>query len=67
MRNHFVTPFWNNLYLSLPASLRDRYVSEMQAAERWELMLDAAVEFASRARTALAKPFQTLRSAPGQT
>lgn len=63
MRNQFITPFWNNLYQSLPPHVREQYTNEMKAAERWELLIDAFVQLGSRARTALVRSFQTLRSA----
>lgn len=63
MRSQLVTPFWKNALESLPADLRARYVHEMEAAERWELRIAALVEMGSRARSALAKMFQTPRSA----
>ena len=63
MHNALVTPFWKNALHSLPAELRNRYVHQIEAAERWELRLDATVEAWSRVKTAFAKMFQTPRSA----
>ena len=63
MRNTLVTPFWKNALESLPSGYRSRYVHDIEAAERWELRLDAAVEVWSRARSAVARMFQTPRSA----
>jgi hypothetical protein len=48
MHNQLVTPFWKNALESLPATLRPRYASQLAAAERWELWLDAIVELWSR-------------------
>jgi hypothetical protein len=48
MRNELVTPFWKNALNSLPADLRPRYEHHIAAAERWELRLDALVEFCAR-------------------
>ena len=63
MRNELVTPFWKNALASLPAAIRHRYVHQIEAAERWELWLDAAVESFSRAKHALSRTFQGPRSA----
>ena len=61
MRNShgFVTPFWRAAFESLPAGVRERHAFHMKAAERWELRLNAAVEFFSRAKQGLARLFQT--------
>jgi hypothetical protein len=59
MRNELVTPFWKNALESLPAALRARYVRQIEAAERWELRLDALVEACSRAKAAFGRMFQT--------
>jgi hypothetical protein len=50
MRKHkeFATPFWNRASRSLPASVRQRYVSQLKSAERLELALDRAIEFFTR-------------------
>jgi hypothetical protein len=61
--NRLVTPFWKNALKSLPAELRPRYVHEMEAAERWELRIQALIEAGSRAKSALARMFQTPRGA----
>lgn len=63
MRNQLVTPFWKNALQSLPVELRARYVHQLEAAERWELRLDAFVQFCMRAKAALARMFETPRSA----
>jgi len=63
MRNTLVTAFWKEAFESLPSSQRLRYLHDIQAAERWELRIDAAVESFSRAKNALAKLFHTPRSA----
>ena len=59
MRNDIKTPFWKNALESLPASLRSRYASDIAAAERWELRIDAALKGLKRARSAFAKSLQT--------
>ena len=63
MRHTLVPPFWKEALASLPSSLRTRYVHEIEAAERWELRLDAAVESFARAKNALTKLFQPSRPA----
>ena len=57
--NELKTVFWKNALESLPASIRSRYVSDIAAAERWELRIDAAVRSLSRAKAALNRTFQT--------
>ena len=59
MRNEFVTSFWQRAYESLPAGVRGQYLTQMKAAERWELSLQALIELGSRAKTAISKLFQT--------
>ena len=54
MRNHdqFVTPFWRKAYESLPAAIRGRYLTQIQAAERWELAIADLLEVWTRAKNA---------------
>jgi len=56
MRNEFVTSFWQSAYGSLPASVRNRYVADLRAAERWELRMDAIIESWSRAKQLFSRP-----------
>ena len=63
MRNEFVTNFWARAYESLPAGVRGQYLTQMKAAERWELSLQALIEFGSRAKNAVSKLFQTPKGA----
>jgi hypothetical protein len=58
MRNRLVTPFWKNALQSLPEAIRARYVHQLEAAERWELRLEALVQFAKRSKAALSRTFQ---------
>jgi hypothetical protein len=58
-RNQFVTSFWQNAYDSLPAQVRAQYLTQIQAAERWELSLARLIEVGSRAKNAFLKLFQT--------
>jgi len=59
MRKEFVTPFWQRAYDSLPAQVRGQYLTQMKAAESWELSLGEAIELFARAKNAVAKLFQT--------
>ena len=63
MRDDLVTPFWRNAYDSLPASVRQRYITEFVAAERWELTLRALIEVWTRAKAATRVLFQQLNFA----
>jgi len=58
MRNEFVTAFWQRAYESLPAQVRGQYLTQMKAAERWELALGDAIELWSRVKNAIVKLFQ---------
>jgi hypothetical protein len=58
MRNELVTPFWKSALQSLPPAIRARYVHQLEAAERWELRLEALVKLWSRAKAALTKRFK---------
>jgi hypothetical protein len=59
MRKNFATQFWHQAHQSLPAELRPRYLSQMQAAERWELAIARFVQFGSSAKNALSRLFNT--------
>jgi hypothetical protein len=63
MRNvnntEFVTPFWQRAYESLPVEVRAQYLTQIKAAERWELALADALQLWSRAKNAIARLFQT--------
>jgi len=52
MRNEFVTPFWQRAYESLPAHVREQYLTQVKAAERWELALGDVLQAWSRAKNA---------------
>ena len=60
MRNEFVTTFWQRASESLPAEVRAQYLTQIKAAERWELALGDAIEFCvtreERARQAVPDP-----------
>ena len=57
------TAFWRNAAASLPEEVRDRYVFDLERAERWELALDRAVEALARAKAALGRSFHAPRGA----
>ena len=57
------TKFWRNAAASLPASVRARYLADIEQAERIELALDGAIEAVARARARFAGRFQTPRGA----
>jgi hypothetical protein len=59
MRREFVTSFWQRAYESLPAQVRGQYLTQMKAAEQWELALADALQLWSRAKNAVVKLFQT--------
>lgn len=59
MHKEFVTPFWQRAYDSLPAQIRGQYLTQMKAAESWELALADAIQLWSRAKNAVVKLFQT--------
>jgi hypothetical protein len=58
MRNNLVTPFWREAYASLPAHLRERYLGDFVAAERWELSLGSLIEAWTRAKNTTRALFQ---------
>jgi len=59
MHSSLRTPFWRAAYQSLPLTVRARYLSQIESAERWELMLKAVVEATSRAKGFLSGVFNT--------
>ena len=65
MRNEFVTSFWHRAYQSLPSGVRAQYLTQIKAAERWELALADAIELGSRAKNALTNLFSRLPRRPG--
>jgi hypothetical protein len=62
MRKEFVTMFWQQAYDKLPASVRAQYLTQLKAAERWELAIGDLIELGSRAKGAVAKLFHTPRA-----
>jgi hypothetical protein len=63
MRNEFSTKFWQRAYESLPSGVRPQYLTQMKAAESWELSLQAIIELVSRAKNATLKLFNTPKAA----
>ena len=59
MRNEFATSFWQRAYESLPAQVRGQYLTQIKAAERWELVLGDVIQLVSRAKNAILRLFQT--------
>lgn len=63
MHNEFSTKFWQRAYESLPAGVRGQYLTQMKAAERWELSVQAFIELTSRAKNVVSKLFRTPKAA----
>jgi len=59
MRKEFTTLFWQRAYDSLPKQVRGQYLTQMKAAESWELALADLIKLWSRAKNAILKLFQT--------
>jgi hypothetical protein len=58
MRKEFVTAFWQRAYESLPAEIRGQYVTQIKAAEQWELTLGDLIKLWSRAKNAVCGLFR---------
>ena len=58
MHKEFVTPFWQRAYESLPAGVRGKYVTQIKAAEQWELTLGDLIKLGSRAKGAVSGLFR---------
>jgi hypothetical protein len=59
MRRDFVTNFWQNAYEKLPEGVRGQYLSQMKAAESWELTIADLIKVGSRVKNAMGRVFQT--------
>ena len=59
MHKEFTTSFWQRADDSLPAQVRGQYLTQLKAAESWELALGDALQVLSRAKNAVVKLFQT--------
>lgn len=62
MRKEFVTSFWQQAYEKLPSGVRGQYLTQMKAAERWELAIGDVIEVVSRAKNAVARALHTPRA-----
>jgi hypothetical protein len=58
MHKEFSTAFWQRAYDSLPAQVRGQYLTQIKAAEQWELTLGEVIQLWSRAKNAAVKLFQ---------
>ena len=56
--NEFVTAFWQRAYESLPAQVRAQYLTQIKAAERWELALGDLIQLGSRVKLAVLRLLQ---------
>jgi hypothetical protein len=63
MRNELTTVLGGGALEQLPAGIRARHVHDFEAAERWELRLDALIEAWTLAKGAIGRIFQAPRSA----
>ena len=63
MRKEFTTAFWQKAYDKLPAGVRAQYLTQMKAAESWELAIGDAIEFSGRVKNAVVRLFQAPKSA----
>jgi hypothetical protein len=59
------TPFWRNAAKSLPAHVRERYANHLEAAERWDVALDAAIEAYTRAAAAIRRTLRRRTASAG--
>jgi hypothetical protein len=50
------TSFWKKAAAALPAHIRARHIGQLEAAERWELAIDGAIEAWSRVKATFAQP-----------
>ena len=62
MRKEFVTKFWQEAYEKLPAHVRGQYLTQIKAAESWELTLGELIQLWSRAKNAVVRISQTPRA-----
>jgi hypothetical protein len=54
------TRFWRNAANSLPPHVRERYAIQLEAAERLDLALDAAIEASKRAEASIRRILRRL-------
>jgi len=60
----FSTKFWKKAYESLSPAAQRRHVFHLQAAERWELALDAYIQLWSRIAAALTRSNEQSLASP---
>lgn len=58
MRKDFVTNFWQTAYEKLPEGVRGQYLTQMKAAESWELTIGDLIKVGSRVKNAIGRVFQ---------
>ena len=58
----FVTGFWQRAYESLPAQVRAQYLTQIKAAENWELALGDLIQLGSRVKSTLLRLLQAPRA-----
>ena len=59
----FKTKFWNDAAARLPVAVRNRYLADLQRAERWELAFDRLIEGWAGVKNALGRTFHAPRGA----
>jgi hypothetical protein len=57
------TAFWKNAANSLPVELRQRYLIDIEQAERWELAAGRVIEAWTHLKDALSRTFHMPRGA----
>ena len=62
MHKEFLTSFWQQAYEKLPSGVRGQYLTQMKAAERWELAIGDVIEVWSRAKNAVSRALHTPRA-----
>ena len=62
-RSRLQTLFWKNAAASLPASVRARYMLDIEHAERMELAVDGVFEILARVKALFSRGFSAPRGA----
>ena len=58
MRKDFVTNFWQTAYERLPEGVRGQYLTQMKAAESWELTIGDLIKVGARVKNAIGRVLQ---------
>ena len=58
MHKEFTTSFWQRAYDSLLAQVRGQYLTQIKAAEQWELALGDLIKVWSRAKNTVSSFFK---------